>query len=340
MRTIEQFNLYASCIPVKGAMRSVIYDLERNRFDLIPNILYHLLKEKNKEKKAEILNKIPEDVQDEYFEFLNGKDYLLSERCAEDSCLTPLDLSWDYPAKITNAVLFLNDISDYLSKDLLDQFEDNGCCHYQIIIKSQMSPENVTQLLSLFKARLTKKIELFLPYNQGIEQLANAGFFAQYPYCQTLVMYNSPYNKTTKGSFYYLIFTEGKLYDSPGNYSLFFPTATHFAEAQSHNTYFNRKVIIDEKGGYVLGVHESSRYGNVKELGLDELVSSADYTQYWKVNKDKTEVCKDCEFRYMCIDSRIPLKNTATGLFYFNSECSYSPYTCKWDIKKIQIKEI
>ena len=186
----------------------------------------------------------------------------------------------------------------------------------------------------------TSDMPSYLSQKNKKKILSLKGPSKEYPYCQTLVMYNSPYNKTTKGSFYYLIFTEGKLYDSPGNYSLFFPTVTHFTEAQSHNTYFNRKVIIDEKGFYVLGVHEGSRYGNVKELGLDELVSSADYTQYWKVNKDKTEVCKDCEFRYMCIDSRIPLKNTATGLFYFKSECSYSPYTCKWDIKKIQIKEL
>lgn len=321
-------------------MRSVIYDLERNRFDLIPNILYHLLKEKNKEKKEEILNRIPEDIQDEYFEFLNGKDYLLPERCAEDNRLTPLDLSWEYPAKITNAVLFLNGNSNYLSKDLLAQFEDNGCCHYQIIIKSQIYQGKLIQLLSLFKARLTKKVELFLPYNQAIEQLVNSDFFMKYPYCRTLIMYNSPYKKHTKGSFFNLIFTEGELYDSPGNYSLFYTTIRHFTEAQMHNTYFNRKVIIDEKGFFLLGLRESTRYGNVKGLSLEELVSSEDYTQYWNVRKDKTEVCKDCEFRYMCVDSRIPLKNTTTGLFYFDSECSYSPYTCKWDIKKIQIKEI
>lgn len=337
MRTADQFNLYACCVPVKGVMRSVIYDLERNRFDLIPNILYHLLKEKDKTRKEEILNKVPEEVQNEYFEFLSGKDYLLSERCAEDIRLKPLDLSWYYPAKINNAVLFLNDISDYLSKDLLDQFEDNGCCHYQIIIKSQMASENIMPLLSLFKARLTKKIELFLPYNKEFERLADVNFFLKYPYCQTLVMYNSPYNKTDKGLFYYLIFVKGELYDSPGNYSLFFPTVKHFAEAQSYNTYFNRKVIIDEKGFYVMGLHESPRYGNVKYLGLAELVTSEDYTQHWDVNKDKVEVCKDCEFRYMCIDSRLPVKNVATGLFYFKSECSYSPYTCKWNIKKIPL---
>lgn len=337
MRTIDQFSLYASCIPVKGAMRSVIYDLERNRFDLIPNILYHLLKEKNKRIKKKILSKIPEDIQDEYFDFLVGKDYLIPERCAEEIDLKPIDLSWEYPAKINNAIIFLNDLSDYLKKELLDQFEDNGCCHYQIIIKSQIPPDNVFKLLSLFKGRLTKKIELFLPYNKELEQLADVSFFMKYPFCQTLVMYNSPHNKTTKGLFFYLIYAKGELYDSPGNYSLFFPTVKHFAEAQNHNTYYNRKIIIDEKGFYMLGIHDSTRYGNVKDLGLSELISLEDYTRYWYVNKDKVEVCKDCEFRYMCIDSRLPVKNIETGLFYFNNKCSYSPYTCKWDLKKIKI---
>lgn len=335
MRRIDQFTLFASCVPVKGAKRSVIYDLERNKFDLIPNILYHLLTEKDLDIKNNILQKIPKDIQDEYFSFLTNKDYLVPEESAMDICLSALDLSWDYPAEVANAIFLIDNNSLYLNNDFLDRFEEKGCCHYQVVVKSNITTCNLIDIIRLFKNRNTKKLQLFTPYHRGIEELFEESFFRNHPFCQNVIVYNCPYSNTEQGLFYFILYIKGQLYDSPGNYSFFFPNVRLFAESQSYNTYYNRKVVVDENGFYRLGLHNSTKYGNVNKILLHELITSKSYTKYWSISKDKIEKCKDCEFRYMCIDSRLPEYNTNKGVYCFNTECSYSPYTCEWNIKKI-----
>ena len=39
----EVFQLYANCLPVKGARRSTICDLHKQRMRLIPNDLFYIL---------------------------------------------------------------------------------------------------------------------------------------------------------------------------------------------------------------------------------------------------------------------------------------------------------
>ena len=55
------FKLFASCIPVKGFIRSMIYDLHRFNFELIPNSLYKILtKYKNYHLNPKVANKCTE----------------------------------------------------------------------------------------------------------------------------------------------------------------------------------------------------------------------------------------------------------------------------------------
>lgn len=68
-------------------------------------------------------------------------------------------------------------------------------------------------------------------------------------------------------------------------------------------------------------------YSDKKEI-IDGLKNGA-FSDLWHINKDKIKVCKDCEYRYMCVDNRIPIKE-AEGEFFFSTECNYNPYIGKW----------
>lgn len=43
-------------------------------------------------------------------------------------------------------------------------------------------------------------------------------------------------------------------------------------------------------------------FGNVFQTPLETVVSDSDFMKIWKIKKDDIEVCKDCEFRYICSD--------------------------------------
>lgn len=51
---------------------------------------------------------------------------------------------------------------------------------------------------------------------------------------------------------------------------------------------------------------------------------------YWRITKDDVEVCKDCEYRYVCDDCR-PLAMGDNGSIYGKyPRCTYDPYSCTW----------
>ena len=39
-------------------------------------------------------------------------------------------------------------------------------------------------------------------------------------------------------------------------------------------------------------------------------------------------VCNDCEYRYMCLDSRLPLQ--FNNKWYYEKDCGYNPYKALW----------
>lgn len=67
------------------------------------------------------------------------------------------------------------------------------------------------------------------------------------------------------------------------------------------------------------------------ESAIDIFTASANpqFQELWGVCKDKIDICKVCEYRYMCNDPRIPLQRQ-DGTYYYPTECSYNPYIAKW----------
>jgi radical SAM protein with 4Fe4S-binding SPASM domain len=103
-----------------------------------------------------------------------------------------------------------------------------------------------------------------------------------------------------------------------------------FTEAMSHNTYFNRKVSIDVNGFIKNCSSNLKSFGNVKKEKIHDIITKKNFQKLWNSKKDQTEVCMDCEFRYMCVDSRTPVQ-TKNGKWIHKIECKYNPYIAKWE---------
>jgi radical SAM protein with 4Fe4S-binding SPASM domain len=67
--------------------------------------------------------------------------------------------------------------------------------------------------------------------------------------------------------------------------------------------------------------------GNIRDFDLRDIASNT-VIQSYNIAKDQIEVCKDCEFRYICHDCRAylsPDKINAKPKY-----CNYDPYTATW----------
>lgn len=71
-------------------------------------------------------------------------------------------------------------------------------------------------------------------------------------------------------------------------------------------------------------------YGNVKQQPLYDIIQETSLLNLWKLSKDKIEICRDCEYRYICLDCRPLAMGEEGGLYRRWEYCLYDPYQGKW----------
>src|SRR5688572_7843994 len=99
------FKLFADCIPVRGVVRSIIYDLGRMNFKLVPNELYEILINHHRKTVTEIkhfYNNEHDETIDEYFTFLIEHEFIFYCTKEELDLFPPILQEFDIPATISN----------------------------------------------------------------------------------------------------------------------------------------------------------------------------------------------------------------------------------------------
>ncbi len=104
-----------------------------------------------------------------------------------------------------------------------------------------------------------------------------------------------------------------------------------FEYARHWNICWAGKMAITASGDVIPCVFGRERVvGNVNQESLHDLISSPNLQSLWGFNKDRVEVCRDCEYRYACSDCR-PLAEKLNGeLDAKTARCTYDPYTGEW----------
>jgi len=103
-----------------------------------------------------------------------------------------------------------------------------------------------------------------------------------------------------------------------------------FSESQVFNSCLNRKISIDKNGEIKNCPSMQTSFGNILKTSLLSVVNDENFKKKWAIGKDKIDICKDCEFRYICTDCRAYLKDSQ-NIFSKPLKCNYDPYTAKWE---------
>lgn len=328
--------LFSECIPVKGYMRSVFYDLSRIDFIFLPNELTDILIKYQGFKKSEIIsnNKEQKEVLEQYFSYLNEHDFIFF--CDKDEVLLfpPISLVWDFPAQISNIF-----IEDYLFDKLV--------CEVPSFLNTKDIVLNINKTINLNKLRCfldslsyskVKSIDIYVNerLNSEIKQTATI-ILSEYSRIRTLIFYNSNENYCVNGNngFSNLIVKKENIFNRKFSVQkdYFNINITLFTESQAHHTYFNRKLYIGPNGEIKNAPECEEEFGHIQDLEspeqLKEIVQTPAFQKYWYVHKEICDVCKDCEFRHMCVDNRLPYQRSENE-WYHKIECNYNPYIAKW----------
>ena len=325
---------------VKGFGRSIILDLHREKFDFIPNDLSKFISENNN--KLVNLNDFSGNRKTikSYIDFLSKSEYIFPKFLdANEIRLFPkLKLYYERPYIINSVILFDN------VKALIKLNELN--CYFiqlniEIIFSYIPSRDEIQTICKLINKGIINSIAIIVipifhkSINYIIEEFSNIDIFVRFCYSSILISDNLVLVEKSKIS----ILKYDKKIQIPTNelsqvnFSQFMINQYLYLESIKYNTYFNKKIFIDPEGNIKNTLSLFETFSNINEIKnpnqLLKIVSDKKYQQYWHVNKKMIDVCKNCEFRHVCVDNRIPEQRKINEWFMKN-ECNYNPYISKW----------
>jgi SPASM domain peptide maturase of grasp-with-spasm system len=329
------FILFACCLPVKGARRSVICDLQRNNFRFIPNDLFDILTKCRGRTVGDIKelysNQCDEEI-DEYLDFLVGEEFGFWSQ--EPESFPELDLSWETAERITNAIIDFDQQSLHNVAKILGELDDLGCKALQVRIFYSAGLPILRELLELSRFGRLRSIEVLVGYSDELraENLAELGNL--FPRLSSVVVHSAP--ETIRVSFPALtVDYRSQVIDSPQccgsvHPGYFAVNLEMFSESRFFNSCLNHKISIDCEGNIKNCPSLPRSFGNSREVSLHSALAHDNFKDLWEINKDRIDVCKDCEFRYMCSDCRAYVTKGKDDKFSKPSKCTYDPYAGEW----------
>ena len=106
-----------------------------------------------------------------------------------------------------------------------------------------------------------------------------------------------------------------------------------FRVAKHGHNCFSKKLCVCANGNVLPCVMERKIIlGNVFESSLQQIFQAEKAKYVRSLNKDKVEVCKDCEYRYCCFDCRPKAQGASfnNNLYAKPADCLYDPYSGEW----------
>ncbi len=274
---------------------------------------------------------------DAYIDFLEKNELIFWVSAKIGKCFMPLSKDFHSPCVISNAIIEVNGNSNYDFNDLFCDLIDLGCSHIQIKNYSANKFDYLKEKILTLQDSRIKSIEFFSCFTRVIRREDIDEFLISNKRVRLLVLYNSPENRIVNvdsNKRCVLVYTKQSLDEYTKTYrfnSLKYMNVniTFYNEALKYHSFFNQKVTIAPNGDIKNSPNQNVSFGNILKDRLSTVVNRKDFQILWNVKKDETLICKECEFRYMCLDTRIPIKKG--GKFWFHDEeCNYNPKTKIW----------
>lgn len=333
-------NLYANCIAVKGAKRSVICDLQRSHFIFIPNVLADLFIDDSTLNKIEFSNRLDEEdklIFNEYLTLLESHDMIFYCSKSELKYFPKLSTVWDFPSLATNMIIDVNSESNLDFANIIQrQLNEVNCRFIQVRAFSDIHLNQWQILSNLVEKSEVKSIEIIAKDN-----IAMRGFFESLittnRKIKTLILHSSS-KYIDEGSderrHPALFITAEVIINSSHcgiiHHDYFVVNTKTYTESLHHNTCLNRKIAIDVDGNIKNCPSMKESFGNIRDITLAEAINKPGFQKYWNVTKDQITKCKDCEFRHICTDCRAYVDNP-DDMYSAPLKCGYDPYTCEWE---------
>ncbi len=333
--------LFADCIPVRGSRKSVISDLTRSKTYMIPNSLYDLIIQLSENPIDKVKGTIPESqypVFEQYIKFLEDRELVFYTSHPER--FPALKEQYEEPFEISNAIVRVDTSQgEALMETTLEQLEQLRCKHLQIILEQALSIVELEAIAAKITDYQFRSVELDVPYHESFTDESCMPILKNNRKIQNLVLYNAKEDRcVTQANFRTLEGMSNLFYITSGaqdlncgqiHRNLFLSSMEFVMESKLKNNCLNRKVSVDSQGVIRNCPSMSESFGNITETSISEAIEKPGFKKLWDITKDKVNVCKDCEFRYVCTDCRAYVEDPA-DIHSKPLKCGYDPYKGEW----------
>jgi len=325
------FMLYACCLPVKGASRSIICDLQRDTFTYITNEIFDMLNS------TVFLEKIENsDKKDDIIAILN---YLKEEGVGfytsnpENFPKINFALN-DFPEIVKNSIIDFDRNSNHDLLSIVEQLSELRCSAVELRFFDEVSQDIFTKYLSCFVSSTIRTLNIVLRYSDWTTLENMDEILFNNKRLNKIVIHNScnalSQKQNLQSRIHYIV---DNIQDAfcCGNISpyYFISNIDFFKDAITSNTCLNKKICVDSRGDVKNCPAMSISYGHISTTRLKECLDNEQFKKMWSIKKDDVEVCKNCEFRYICTDCRVFTIND--NLYSKPKKCNYDPYKNTWN---------
>lgn len=319
---------YPNCVISKGYLRSTVIDTQRKSYLFIPNDIVPILKKKTFE--FEELSRL----YGAGMEYLVSNDIIFPVDSKFSDLFPPFNTTYDSPSIVENSIIDLDNLNLVDFEYWVKQLDDLICKSLQIRIFNIITKDTFCQLMDIVDQSSIESAEVVMPYAEWLYQ-DTIQYLISNNYNKITVFYIFSANENN--SLFYRgtrIFFSTGLYapiDSCGivNSKLFTVNVQYTTLSLSYNTCLFKKISIDAQG-YIKNCPSCSQsFGNIKNTTLKQALEHPNYKKLWSITKDQIDVCKDCEFRHMCTDCRVYIKDPE-NIYSQPAKCTYNPYIAKW----------
>jgi len=331
------FRLFTSCKIVFGAKHSIIIDTQRGFYHTIPNSLFSIIKDLEEISIDELKEEIEDEsipIFDSYIEFLIKNEFGFITN-------NPNEFEYvDYRKVNKPSHNFILEYSSYVDDSLICQLEGINIDALHINSYAKINFEELKLFLSqIIRISSIKFVSILLKYNDELDESVLLDLGSTYPIVGQIFLYSSPFEKTINSESITLRYVtkDNISFKSCGVInSNYFSYNTHiYNESHCFNSCLAGKMALDVSGNIKNCPAMSQSFGNIKDTTLNEALQHQDFKKYWNLTKDEIEVCKDCEFRYICTDCRAYTERTHTNKEELDIskplKCGYDPCTGEWE---------
>lgn len=320
--------LSKDCFIVRGHLRSAIYDTRRQTFSLLANRYADDLRAADGKSEAYVRAHLDSGL----LEFALDNEFAYFWPAGLLDQFTDIPLVQEHPFPLSNAIV---EGPGLPAPGWLNLLLKAGCRYFLIVVHETIGIDELEKYLSAARFDAVPTLELHLNGVSGLQAKKMRALMRQFPQLASLWVY-----KGKREQFFIVNEKPAAVTGLPfpglapaKSPDTMFVNLPLFIEANAHNPYLHRKIHIAGNGDIRNAPEDPRVFGNIHpvedERQILQIVQSPDFQRFWNIPKDRIDVCRDCEFRYMCVDARLPEQRN-DGSWYFTGECEYNPYICKW----------